>query len=169
MWELLRTIAWIACVIYSTIPAFWLLIHPRADYWRSRRGITLQNSSSHLDRHVGRRRRCSAPWRDVVSIKIPGPGFPPSALFLPDSSLYKLSHHQLHTGAARRPARNLTRTPTAAPRHHGHPRPCAPSRLSRASLRNARLERRHGLAVCWALDCFRNPYRSADDRWKTEN
>ncbi len=31
----IHTIAWIACVIYSTIPAFWLLIHPRAEYWRS--------------------------------------------------------------------------------------------------------------------------------------
>lgn len=32
----LRTIGWLACVVYSTIPAFWLLIHPRADYWRAR-------------------------------------------------------------------------------------------------------------------------------------
>jgi len=28
---------WIACVVYSTIPGFWLLIHPRTDYWRSRK------------------------------------------------------------------------------------------------------------------------------------
>jgi protein-S-isoprenylcysteine O-methyltransferase Ste14 len=28
---------WIACVVYSTIPSLWLLIHPRADYWRSRK------------------------------------------------------------------------------------------------------------------------------------
>jgi protein-S-isoprenylcysteine O-methyltransferase Ste14 len=28
---------WIACIVYSTIPGFWLLIHPRADYWRSRK------------------------------------------------------------------------------------------------------------------------------------
>jgi protein-S-isoprenylcysteine O-methyltransferase Ste14 len=34
----LRTIAWLACVVYSTIPSFWLVIHPRADYWRSRKG-----------------------------------------------------------------------------------------------------------------------------------
>jgi len=27
---------WIVCVVYSTIPSFWLLIHPHADYWRSR-------------------------------------------------------------------------------------------------------------------------------------
>jgi protein-S-isoprenylcysteine O-methyltransferase Ste14 len=30
----LRTIAWLACVVYATIPAFWLVIHPRAAYWR---------------------------------------------------------------------------------------------------------------------------------------
>lgn len=28
---------WMACVVYSTIPSFWLLIHPRVDYWRSRK------------------------------------------------------------------------------------------------------------------------------------
>jgi len=28
---------WIACVVYSTIPSFWVLIHPRTDYWRSRK------------------------------------------------------------------------------------------------------------------------------------
>jgi protein-S-isoprenylcysteine O-methyltransferase Ste14 len=34
--QTLRTVGWIACVIYSTIPSFWLLIHPRVEYWRSR-------------------------------------------------------------------------------------------------------------------------------------
>jgi protein-S-isoprenylcysteine O-methyltransferase Ste14 len=33
----LNLVGWIACVIYSTIPCFWFLIHPRADYWRSRK------------------------------------------------------------------------------------------------------------------------------------
>ncbi len=33
---LLRTIAWVACIVYATIPSFWLAIHPRAEYWRSR-------------------------------------------------------------------------------------------------------------------------------------
>lgn len=30
----LETIGWIVCGIYATIPAFWLIIHPFADYWR---------------------------------------------------------------------------------------------------------------------------------------
>ena len=29
-------LGWLACVVYSTIPSFWLVIHPRVDYWRSR-------------------------------------------------------------------------------------------------------------------------------------
>jgi protein-S-isoprenylcysteine O-methyltransferase Ste14 len=34
--RLLQTVGWLACVVYSTIPSFWLVIHPRVDYWRSR-------------------------------------------------------------------------------------------------------------------------------------
>jgi protein-S-isoprenylcysteine O-methyltransferase Ste14 len=32
----LRTLGWIACVVYSTIPLFWLMIHSRAHVWRDR-------------------------------------------------------------------------------------------------------------------------------------
>ena len=32
-------IGWLACVVYSTIPAFWLVIHTRIEHWRSRRGL----------------------------------------------------------------------------------------------------------------------------------
>lgn len=37
MLPFLRAASWLACVIYSTIPAFWLVIHPYTAYWRSRR------------------------------------------------------------------------------------------------------------------------------------
>ncbi len=36
MEQTLRAIGWIFCVVYATIPSFWLLIHPRVEYWRSR-------------------------------------------------------------------------------------------------------------------------------------
>ena len=29
-------LGWLACAVYSTIPSFWLLIHLRVEYWRSR-------------------------------------------------------------------------------------------------------------------------------------
>ena len=35
---LLQTIAWLACIVYSTIPAFWLMVHPLAGFWRARKG-----------------------------------------------------------------------------------------------------------------------------------
>ncbi|MGO9086439.1 MAG: methyltransferase family protein [Candidatus Sulfotelmatobacter sp.] len=35
MW-FVRTVGWLACVVYSTIPSFWLMIHPRAHRWRAR-------------------------------------------------------------------------------------------------------------------------------------
>jgi len=35
--EFLNVAGWLACVVYSTIPLFWLMIHPFADRWRSRR------------------------------------------------------------------------------------------------------------------------------------
>ena len=32
----LQIIGWLACVVYSTIPLFWLMIHPFAKRWRAR-------------------------------------------------------------------------------------------------------------------------------------
>ena len=37
MLQILRTLGWLFCILYSTIPGYWLLIHPRADYWRAQR------------------------------------------------------------------------------------------------------------------------------------
>jgi len=37
MRERLEIVGWLVCVIYSTIPSFWLMIHPFAGRWRARR------------------------------------------------------------------------------------------------------------------------------------
>jgi protein-S-isoprenylcysteine O-methyltransferase Ste14 len=37
MTQALNLFGWMACVVYSTIPAFWLSIHPHANYWRTLR------------------------------------------------------------------------------------------------------------------------------------
>src|SRR5215469_14116025 len=34
--QILSTLGWLACVIYSTIPLFWLMVHPRAHKWREK-------------------------------------------------------------------------------------------------------------------------------------
>lgn len=36
MGQALQILGWLACVVYSTIPAFWLMIHPFAERWRAR-------------------------------------------------------------------------------------------------------------------------------------
>ncbi|MFZ3210342.1 MAG: isoprenylcysteine carboxylmethyltransferase family protein [Terriglobales bacterium] len=36
--QLLRSAGWLFTIVLSTVPSFWLLVHPRAEYWRSRRG-----------------------------------------------------------------------------------------------------------------------------------
>jgi len=33
----LQTLGWLACLVYATIPSFWLLIHSRPEYWRAQR------------------------------------------------------------------------------------------------------------------------------------
>jgi len=33
----LNLLGWLACVVYSTIPSFWFLVHPFAEHWRSRK------------------------------------------------------------------------------------------------------------------------------------
>ncbi|MGH9523677.1 MAG: methyltransferase family protein [Terriglobales bacterium] len=36
----IRTIGWIVGIVYATIPSYWLLVHPRVEWWR-RRGARL--------------------------------------------------------------------------------------------------------------------------------
>ncbi len=34
--QIVRTLGWLACVVYSTIPLFWFMVHPRAHKWREK-------------------------------------------------------------------------------------------------------------------------------------
>ena len=34
--QILHILGWMACVVYSTIPLFWLMVHPRAHRWREK-------------------------------------------------------------------------------------------------------------------------------------
>ena len=93
MQELLRTIGWIACVIYSTIPAFWLLIHPRAEYWRSRRSSPYKILFPIWIAMWAAVAAITAPWRNVLLYKNNWTWLPAAALLLAGLALYKLSHH----------------------------------------------------------------------------
>lgn len=37
MSQFLKLAGWLLCVVYASIPLFWLMIHPRAGYWNSRK------------------------------------------------------------------------------------------------------------------------------------
>jgi protein-S-isoprenylcysteine O-methyltransferase Ste14 len=89
---LLRAFGWIFCVIYSTIPAFWLLIHPRAEFWRSRQRspyrilVTVWVAMWALVAAI------TAPWRGILLYENRSTWIPAGALFCAGLMLYKSSH-----------------------------------------------------------------------------
>ncbi|MGA7400316.1 MAG: isoprenylcysteine carboxylmethyltransferase family protein [Candidatus Sulfotelmatobacter sp.] len=91
--QLLRTLGWIACVVYSTIPAFWLLIHPRVEYWRSRPRSPYKIL---LPIWIGMWAAMAAittPWHSFLLYKNNWTWIPATLLFCAGLVLYKLSHH----------------------------------------------------------------------------
>lgn len=91
MIDLFRALGWIFCVVYSTIPAFWLLIHPRAESWRAKRSpyrillplwIVMWAVVA----------ASSAPWRGVLIYENSWAWIPAVPLFCVGLLLYKVSH-----------------------------------------------------------------------------
>lgn len=86
-----RTIAWLVCVIYSTIPAFWLTIHPFANFWRSRQRnpysllVPLWIGSWILVATL------TAPWRLAHLYELPLAWVPAAGLFVAGISIYRRS------------------------------------------------------------------------------
>jgi protein-S-isoprenylcysteine O-methyltransferase Ste14 len=91
MLGILSAIGWIACVVYATIPWFWLMIHPHASYWRSR-----SNSPYRLllPMWMGMWLVCgllTSPWRHVQFYRAPWSWFPAAVLFAAGLWIYKRS------------------------------------------------------------------------------
>jgi protein-S-isoprenylcysteine O-methyltransferase Ste14 len=94
MLALVRTGGWIACVVASTIPAFWLLIHPRAELWRARRQSPYRIL---LPAWIGMWvlvAAITAPWRGVLLYEKGWTWIPAGTLFCAGLILYKLSHSE---------------------------------------------------------------------------
>src|SRR6266481_3205433 len=95
----LQIIGWLACVVYSTIPAFWLMIHPFAERWRTR----------HLSYHRSYHRSpymlllpawmamwvvtalVTRPWREVLLYRADWPWEPAALLFVCGLYVYSQS------------------------------------------------------------------------------
>jgi protein-S-isoprenylcysteine O-methyltransferase Ste14 len=153
MAEVLRPIGWVACVIYATIPGFWLVIHPRVEFWRRRHSpyrvlVPVWVGMWALLAAI------TAPWRSVVVYHRWWCWIPAVGLFCGGLSLYKLSG----SGFSRAQLGGL---PEILPNH----------REQRLATTGIRSRVRHpvylghlcemlawslgtGLAVCWVLTGF---------------
>jgi protein-S-isoprenylcysteine O-methyltransferase Ste14 len=88
-----QAVGWIICAVYSTIPAFWLLIHPRVEYWRSRRRSPYKVLLPVWIGMWAAMTAITAPWRSVLVYKNNWPWIPAALLFCAGLRLYKLSRH----------------------------------------------------------------------------
>ena len=91
MLAFLQTVGWLAVIVYASIPSFWLLIHPRVKYWRSRQKspyrllipvwITMWIALGII----------TAPWRHILIYEKGWTWIPAAFLFLLGLWLYKSS------------------------------------------------------------------------------
>jgi protein-S-isoprenylcysteine O-methyltransferase Ste14 len=91
MTQALNLLGWIACVVYSSIPSFWLLIHPRADFWRSRKRspyLILLPMWIALWIALG---LLTSPWRHAVLYNTPWTWLPAILLFSTGLWIYSQS------------------------------------------------------------------------------
>jgi protein-S-isoprenylcysteine O-methyltransferase Ste14 len=85
----LRTLGWLSCVAYSTIPSFWLMIHPRAQRWRGRPRSpfrVLLPAWIVMWIAIG---ALTAPWRRVVLYSTPWAWLPAAVLFTIGLFIYR--------------------------------------------------------------------------------
>ena len=111
MTQWLALCGWIACVVYSTIPGFWLLIHPLANYWRARKRspyLFLLPVWLAMWIVLG---LLTSPWRHESFYKTPWTGLPAVLLFL--TSLWIYSQSGKHFSRAQ-----LSGLPELLPSHH---------------------------------------------------
>ncbi len=77
----LNLLGWVACIVYGTIPSFWLAIHPWANYWRSRKRspyLFLLPAWIAMWIVLG---LATSPWRHFALYKTPWSWAPALALF----------------------------------------------------------------------------------------
>ena len=87
----LRTLGWLACVVYSTIPLFWLMIHPRAQSWREREGSPFRVLlPAWIVMWIGIT-ALTGPWRAAAFYSTPWSWLPAALLFAAGIMIYSSS------------------------------------------------------------------------------
>ena len=82
MLAFLQTIGWAAVIVYATIPSFWLLIHPRVEYWRANRRSPYQVLVPVWIAMWIALALVTAPWRHVAAYETRWTWIPAAILFL---------------------------------------------------------------------------------------
>jgi protein-S-isoprenylcysteine O-methyltransferase Ste14 len=91
MREGLHIVGWLACVVYSTIPLFWLMIHPFADRWRARRRSPYRVLLPVWIAMWAAMAGITARWHDVVLYRTDWLWIPASLLFAVGIFIYSRS------------------------------------------------------------------------------
>ena len=89
--QILRTVGWLACVVYSTIPLFWFMVHPRAHRWREKERSPFRVLvPAWLTMWVGIG-AITGHWRDVALYATPWAWIPAVMLFATGIFIYSRS------------------------------------------------------------------------------
>jgi protein-S-isoprenylcysteine O-methyltransferase Ste14 len=88
---LLRMAGWVVCVMYSTIPMFWLMIHPRAHWWRKRPGSPFRLLVPAWVLMWAAVAALTAPWRHMVLYSTEWSWIPAGLLFCVGILIYRLA------------------------------------------------------------------------------
>jgi len=152
--QLLRTLGWLACVVYCTIPAFWLMVHPRVHHWRARpRSPFRVLVPAWICMWIGMG-LLTGPWRKLALYATAWTWIPAAVLFI--AGIYLYSRSGAHFSLAQ-----LGGLPELRPGHHD----------DRLVTTGIRAYVRHpvylahlcemlawslgtGLVVCWLLTAF---------------
>ncbi len=89
--QVLDTLGWLACVVYSTIPSFWLMVHPRAHRWREKERSPFRVLvPAWILMWIGVA-VLTGPWRHVAIYRTPWSWIPAGLLFAVGIYLYSRS------------------------------------------------------------------------------
>lgn len=79
--HVVRALGWLACVVYSTVPLFWLMVHPRAHRWREKERSPFRVLvPAWITMWVGIA-ALTGPWRNVTLYSTPWSWIPAGMLF----------------------------------------------------------------------------------------
>src|SRR5438876_10345713 len=164
MVQLVNLIGWLACIVYSTIPLYWLAIHPRAKYWRSRRRSPYRVLLPLWIAMWIAAGLITAPWRHLVLYSSLWAWVPAIFLFGVGFWLYSQSGQHFSVQQLSGISRSYGRSSRAAADHCRDTQPSSSSSLSCAFLRNARLESWHWSCRLLCVDCIRAAEWSSHDQ-----